>query len=101
MSYRYMPQEVAAFFDEYGLAEWERLVSSPAGEIKLHVHAHYLNAYVPAGARVLEVGAGPGRFTQMLAAMGCRIVVADISPGQLDLNRRKAVELGFAGAVED
>jgi len=39
------------------------------------------------GDRVLEVGAGPGRFTIELARLGARILVSDISAGQLDLNR--------------
>ena len=97
----YSRAQVAGFFDELGLGEWERLVNTPVAEVKLHIHAHYLRGHVPAGGRVLEIGAGPGRFTQMLAELGCRIVVADISPVQLALNRQKADELGFAAAIED
>ena len=37
-------------------------------------------------ARVLEVGAGAGRFTVELARLGARVVVVDISPEQLRLN---------------
>jgi SAM-dependent methyltransferase len=91
---------VAGYFDDLGLGEWERLVKTPVAEVKLHIHAHYLRGHVPARGRVLEIGAGPGRFTQLLAELGCRIVVADISPVQLALNRQKADELGFAAAVE-
>lgn len=36
--------------------------------------------------RVLEVGAGPGRFTLELAALDARIVVTDVSEVQLALN---------------
>lgn len=36
--------------------------------------------------RVLEVGAGPGRFTLELAALDARIVVTDVSDVQLALN---------------
>jgi SAM-dependent methyltransferase len=97
----YSRAQVAGFFDELGLGEWERLVKTPVAEVKLHIHAHYLRAHAPPGGRVLEIGAGPGRFTQMLAALGCRIVVADISPVQLSFNRQKAGELGFAAAVEE
>jgi SAM-dependent methyltransferase len=97
----YDPQQIASYFDQYGLQEWDRLVQTPVQEVKLHIHTHYLEAYIPHGARVLEIGAGPGRFTQVLAGLGCRVMVADISPVQLDLNRRHARELGFADAVED
>jgi SAM-dependent methyltransferase len=97
----YSRAQVAGFFDELGLGEWERLVKTPVAEIKLHIHAYYLRGHVPARSRVLEIGAGPGRFTQMLAELGCRIVVADISPVQLALNRQQADELGFAAAIEE
>jgi SAM-dependent methyltransferase len=97
----YSRAQVAGFFDELGIDEWERLVKTPVAEVKLHVHAHYLRVHVPARGRVLEIGAGPGRFTQLLAELGCRVAVADISSVQLALNRQKAGELGFAAAVED
>jgi SAM-dependent methyltransferase len=48
---------------------------------------------------VLEIGAGAGRFTQILAEMGARIVVADVSPGQLALNHQHAHEYGFEAPV--
>jgi SAM-dependent methyltransferase len=97
----YSRAQVAGFFDELGLGEWERLVKTPVAEMKLYVHAHYLRAHVPVRGRVLEIGAGPGRFTQMLAGLGCRVVVADISPVQLDLNKQKAAELGYPSAIEE
>jgi len=76
------------------------LVATPVDEVSLFIHSHYLKQYVPAGERVLEIGAGAGRFTQALAELGVRVLVADISEVQLELNRRHADEYGFAGAVE-
>jgi SAM-dependent methyltransferase len=97
----YDPGWVEAYYDEYGDKEWQRLTQTPFAEINLHVHTHYLEQYVQPGSRVLEVGAGAGRFTQVLAALDCRVLVADISPVQLDLNRRHGHELGFAEVVEN
>lgn len=96
----YDPDAVAEYFDQFGRREWERLTATPVDEVSLHVHAHYLRQYVPRAARVLEIGAGAGRFTQVLAELGARVVVADISPVQLDLNRRYAEQYGFCHAVE-
>jgi ubiquinone/menaquinone biosynthesis C-methylase UbiE len=96
----YDPDAVASYFDQVGQREWDRLTATPVDEVSLHVHAHYLRAYVPRGARVLEIGAGAGRFTQLLAELGARVVVADISPVQLDLNRHYAEQHGFRHAVE-
>jgi SAM-dependent methyltransferase len=92
---------VAKYYDEYGEKEWDRLVRSPSDEVSLHIHEHYLKHAVAPGSHVLEIGAGAGRFTQMLGRLDCRVLVADISEVQLDLNRKYAVEHGFEAAVED
>ena len=97
----YNPDWVANYYDEYGDREWTRFTRSPADEVSLFLHTHYLERFVEPGSRVLEVGAGPGRFTKIMAAMGCRVLVADISQVQLDLHRKHAEELGFEDAVEE
>jgi ubiquinone/menaquinone biosynthesis C-methylase UbiE len=48
----------------------------------------------------LEIGAGPGRFTQALHLLKCRVLVTDVSEVQLAVNQQKSHELGFATAVE-
>jgi len=100
-SSEYSPELIAKYFDEYGLREWNRLLDTPVDEVGLYLHTYYLEQHIAAGMRVLEIGAGAGRFTQVLARLGARILVADISQGQLELNRQFARELGFANAVED
>jgi len=97
----YNPEWVSEFFDEYGDKEWHRLVQTPTEEVKLHIHSRYIREHIPPGIRVLEVGAGAGRFTQILVEMGNRVVVADISQVQLNLNRQHAAELGFGNGVQD
>ena len=90
----------AAFYDEYGEQEWQRFSGTAADRVSLLVHTHFLRRFIEPGSRVLEVGAGPGRFTQVLAGLGCRVVVSDLSPVQLALHRRRAAELGFEDQVE-
>ena len=87
-------------FDEFAEREWDRLTGDPISRIQLAIHAHYLRAHVESGSRVLEIGAGPGRFTEILADIGCSVVVADISPVQLELSRKMADKHGFDSAVE-
>ncbi len=98
---RYDPDWIRAHYDDYGMREWGRWDESPVERVKFHVHLHYLRSHVHPGDRVLEIGAGAGRFTRELAKIVDRIVVADISPGQLRLNRENAARLDFAPAVED
>jgi 2-polyprenyl-3-methyl-5-hydroxy-6-metoxy-1,4-benzoquinol methylase len=96
----YKPKHIEDYFDEDPEKEWLRLVESPFEEIKLHIHEHYLRTHLTPGMHVLEIGAGPGRFTKTLHEIGCSIVVGDISSRQLQANKAKAGELGFAGSVE-
>jgi SAM-dependent methyltransferase len=102
---RYDANWVRTHYDQYAEKEWQRWDRSLVEQVKFEVHLHYLRQAIQPGDRVLEIGAGPGRFTQHLAqitdgARMVRIVVADISPVQLELNRENAPKLGFAGAVE-
>jgi SAM-dependent methyltransferase len=97
----YDPNFIAKYFDDFGEREWTRLINTPADEIKLHIHTHFLEQYIERGTLVLDVGAGAGRFTQILANLGSTVVVADISPQQLELNKRFAREFKFAYGVKD
>jgi SAM-dependent methyltransferase len=97
----YDADAIARHFDDFGIHEWERLIQSPSDEVSLYIHTHYLEKYIAKGQRVLEIGAGAGRFTQILAGVGAQIFVADISRVQLELKRRFALELGYDQAVID
>lgn len=101
MTNLYDPDFVARYFDEWGEREWTRLVNTPADEIKLHIHSHYLEKYIQQNDFVLDIGAGPGRFTQLLVTLGAKAIVADISHEQIELNKRYARELEFAHGVND
>lgn len=91
---------VKSYFDEYGKREWERWDVSPVEQVKFEVHLYYLRRHIEANDRILEIGAGAGRFTQELARLSNKIVVADISPVQLQLNRENAQTLGYSKAIE-
>ncbi len=76
------------FYDELGEAEWTRLEGTPRGRVSFEVHRRFLSRFVSPGDEILEIGAGPGRFTLELASLGAVIDVTDISNVQLDLNRQ-------------
>lgn len=84
----YDAAHIRGFFDTYGEREWTRLEADAPARVNFHRHRRFLERHVRAGDRVLEVGAGPGRFTIELARLGARVTVADLSPVQLALNRR-------------
>jgi SAM-dependent methyltransferase len=76
------------FYDDLGEGEWLRLASSPRGRVAYEDHRQFLERFVRPGDRVLEIGAGPGRFTFDLARLGAEIDVTDFSQVQLDLHRQ-------------
>ncbi len=91
---------IAAYFDALGAGEWERFDRTLGDRVSLAMHTALLERYVRSGHRVLDVGAGPGRFTEMLHRLGSRVVVADVSMRQLELNQEAARKRGFASSVE-
>jgi SAM-dependent methyltransferase len=78
---------IREFYDELGEREWDRLQESVRGRVSFEVHRRFLRRFVGAGAHVLEIGAGPGRFTIELAEIGATVEVTDLSQVQLDLHR--------------
>jgi ubiquinone/menaquinone biosynthesis C-methylase UbiE len=99
MTSKYDPAYIRDYFERYAEREWERLDTDPTGKASFHIHRWHLERYIKPGDRVLEVGAGPGRFTIELAKLGATITVGDISPTQLELNRRYVGEAGHEQSV--
>jgi ubiquinone/menaquinone biosynthesis C-methylase UbiE len=80
--------------------DWIRWQSDPLQEIDFAVHIHYLRQYLSRDSRVLEVGAGAGRFTRELAEIVNRIVVVDRSAEKLQRNQRNAMATNYDRSVE-
>lgn len=101
MKSSYQPDSVIEYFDNFGEQEWERLVQNPVNEVSLYIHTHYLKKHITPKGKVLEIGAGAGRFTQILADTDAEVLVADISSRQLELNRKLSREYGFEKSIVD
>jgi ubiquinone/menaquinone biosynthesis C-methylase UbiE len=97
----YDPARVASFYDEFGDREWTRFEDARTPAPSLDVHVEQLRRFIRPNDRVLDVGAGPGRFTIELAQLGAQVVVADVSPGQLELNRERVASAGVEEHVEE
>jgi len=94
-------RQIRDYFDELAEAEWERLVRDPAARASLEVHRRFLDRFVRPGDRVLEIGAGPGRFTLELVRAGAQVVVTDVSAVQLELNAHYVAQAGAESGVLD
>jgi ubiquinone/menaquinone biosynthesis C-methylase UbiE len=95
------PQRAESFYDDYGEREWTRFEEGRTPAPSLDVHLDRLRRFVAAGDRVLEVGAGPGRFTIELARLGAEVTVSDLSPRQLELNREHVEAEGLEERVTE
>jgi SAM-dependent methyltransferase len=84
------PARTAEYFDEYGEREWKRFEDGTTPGPSMKIHTRMLEGYVRPGDRVLDAGAGPGRFTLELLRLGAHVTALDISPGQLELLRARA-----------
>jgi SAM-dependent methyltransferase len=92
-------ERIRAMYDIAGESEWERLERDVRGRVAFEVHRRFLSRYLQPGQHVLEIGAGPGRFTFVLAELGVTIDVTDFSEVQLDLNRAHLDRSGAERAV--
>jgi S-adenosylmethionine-dependent methyltransferase len=81
--------EVAAYYDRQVDREWYRLARH---RIEYGVTLRALRDTLPARARVLDVGGGPGRYAVALAAVGHDVTLLDISPRMLERARDHAAD---------
>ncbi len=61
--------------------------------VGLEVHLRLLREHIREGDRVLDAGAGPGRFTLEPARLGAAVVAGDISPLQLEAHTERTAEI--------
>jgi ubiquinone/menaquinone biosynthesis C-methylase UbiE len=91
---------VRKFYDTQGGASGHDYhADSIRGEVNGHIHRRFLDGYIKPGDRVLEVGAGVGKFTVDLIRRGATVEVTDISQTQLDANERYVAEEGCEHGV--
>jgi SAM-dependent methyltransferase len=92
---------VLAYYDSFGEREWARLTRPEDGAVEFAVTRRAIAAHLPPGARVLDLGCGPGRYALWLAERGHRVTLADFSPALLALARAKVAAAVAGGLVEE
>jgi SAM-dependent methyltransferase len=93
-------ERVRDYYQARGESEWHRLALPFDGAIEWELHRRTFERLLPAGARVLDLGGGPGRWTIWLAGRGHRVVLADLSPRMLEIARREITAAKVADRVE-
>ncbi len=75
----YNPEIPRGRYNNYGDREWTRLERDGHGELLYRVHLEILKRHIKASDKVLEIGAGSGRYTKELVQLCKSLTVADIS----------------------
>lgn len=71
------------------------------GAIEHHVDLEFLKRYLPEdrSTKTLDAAGGTGRITLPLAKMGYSVTLCDVSPGMLDVARKKSRKEGVVDKV--
>ena len=67
--------------------EVSRLGSSADTAIMFEIERWFIESYCPRYGTVIDVGAGPGRYSVEIGKLGRDVVLTDITPGVLNLLR--------------
>ena len=87
---------VRDFYNTDVLLEWERLKQHP---IEFAITKHFIDRYIKAGDRILDIGGGPGRYSLYLSKKGCQVTLIDLSEENVAFAQAKAQELGLTIAA--
>lgn len=74
------------YYENYN--EDDRL-SSRRGQIEFLTTMGYIQAYLQPGMKILEIGAGTGRYSLTLAAMGFDVTAVELVPHNLEILKSK------------
>ncbi len=85
-------ETVRACYDSSVETEWNRLTRH---YVEFEINKRFMDRYIHACDRVLDIGGGPGRYAMHLAQKGCGVTLMDLSPGNVDFAKAKAAELGL------
>ncbi len=93
---KYDPNIPLEFYERLAEGEWTRLSKNRLGQLLFHNHLDALRTHIKTTDSVLELGAGAGQFTKELVPLCGTLLTSDLSPVQLESNRRKMDELGLS-----
>lgn len=92
-------------YSEKEKSEDSRLTRSRHGQLEYLTTMHYIHKLVPSGSKILEVGAGTGRYSVALAREGYDVTAVELVEGNLEIFRRNAAGMeniaSYRGDAED
>ncbi|MFE1628250.1 class I SAM-dependent methyltransferase [Brevibacillus reuszeri] len=83
---------VVDYYSFFGEREWTRLDREP---LEFLINWHYMKQHLPESGAVLDIGAGPGKYSMQLAKKGFQVTLVDLTPKLVEIARQKATEFGL------
>ncbi len=84
--------DIAAYYDKDPQLEHNRLVDH---QLEYDLTWRFLEAYLPPPGKILEIGAGTGRYTLGLVQRGYAVTAVELSQANLDACREYLADAGF------
>lgn len=90
---------VRQYYDATIAHETQRLQENVYRRLELDMTLRTIVRHVPAGARILDVGGGPGTYLEPLARRGFDPWLCDLSDANVAVARERAIGLGLSDIV--
>lgn len=82
---------VSSFYSE--IDEDGRLDRNRHGQMEYITTMHYINKYAKEGAKILEIGAGTGRYSIALAKAGCEVTSVELVEHNLEVLKKNSEDI--------
>ncbi|SHK82803.1 Methyltransferase domain-containing protein [Clostridium cavendishii DSM 21758] len=89
-----MRNVIKEYYDQNCEREWKRL-EDPYARIEFFSTLYMIKKYFPENGRVLDIGAGPGRYSIELLKRGYKVSLLDVSDKCLNLAEKRIKDLGL------
>lgn len=76
------------YYASFHRREWERLETGK-GRLEFEITRSLIAEALPASGHILDIGGGPGRYSNWLRESGYDVTLADLSPNLLELAREQ------------
>lgn len=85
---------VREYYDQSAEREWQRL-SKAYTRVEYASTLYLIDKYFPKQGEVLDIGAGPGRYSLALLERGYQTSLLDLSQNELDIAKQKITDAGY------